>query len=136
MEAMKFTVKMIHEKEIVVGVNEGRTAEETLKALFASEEWHVYDAELVGVVVEKMEEYKENAECPGECETCPHLCPDIGACMIDEENYCDDCEYLCPKCGRCTIEDDGDCGEEECEKCHWCCPECGGCMHPEGKKQP
>lgn len=106
MKAIKLTVKLVHQKEIMVGVHEEKNVEEMFKTLLASENWDMSDAKLLGVMVEKT-----------------------------EESYCEGCEFLCSKCGKCMIAEESKCGDD-CEKCHWSCPECGGCMHPEGDKQP
>lgn len=134
MKAIKYELNIIHKKEVVVGAENGKVAEKILQTMIATgQDFNVLNAELLGVLVEKIDE----RTCPGGCENCPYFCPESEDCMIAEmENRCAECEYLCPKCGRCTLEDVGECGEEECKKCHWCCSECGACTHPEGEKQP
>lgn len=134
MKAIKYELKIIHKKEVVVGAENRQAAEEILQTMIATgQEFNVSNAELLGVLVEK----KDECTCPGACENCPYLCPESEECMMgDLKNRCAECEYLCPKCGSCTLVDDGECGDDECKKCHWRCSECGKCTHPEGEKQP
>ena len=133
MKALKCELKIIYKKEVVIGAENTKTAEEILQTMIATgQEFDVSDEEMIGVLVEK----KSECSCSEVCENCPYFCPENEDCMMEDmEKRCEDCEYLCPQCGKCTLEDHGECGEEECKKCFWCCPECGGCLHPEGVKK-
>lgn len=134
MIAIKYVLKIVHKKEIVLAsANRGRI-EETLKTMLQSEkEMDVSGDELIGIVVEEEDE----RSCPGKCKTCDYLCPNNEECMMDDlSDRCKACAYHCKKCGNCTIHNGGVCGDEDCDHCHWQCKECGCCTHPPGKKLP
>ncbi|MBS6194808.1 MAG: hypothetical protein KH828_04440 [Clostridiales bacterium] len=134
MKAIKYVLKIIHKKEIVLASIDRKRIEETLKTMLQSEkEMDVTGDELIGIVVEE----KDERDCPGACEGCEYFCPNEQDCMMDDlSDRCQECEYHCENCGGCTMLDCGECGEEVCEKCHWKCQECGSCTHPQGEKQP
>lgn len=134
MKAIKYELKMIHKKEIVLAADSRKMIEESLKTMLQAEkDLDVNGEELLGIVVEE----KDERDCPGACDGCPYYCPNEEECMMDDlENWCQECEAFCKKCGSCTMISCGECGDETCETCHWCCQECGSCTHPQGEKLP
>ena len=134
MKAIKYELKMIHKKEIVLAADSRKMIEESLKTMLQAEKnLDVTGEELRGSVVEE----KDERDCPGACDGCPYYCPNEEDCMMDDlENRCQECEAFCKKCGSCTIISCWECGDEMCETCHWRCQECGSCTHPQGEKLP
>lgn len=134
MKAIKYELKIIHKKEIVLAADNRKMIEESLKTMLqAEEDLDVTGDELLGIVVEE----KAERDCPGACDGCPYYCLKEEECMMDDlENRCQECESFCKKCGSCTMISCGECGDEACETCHWRCQECGSCTHPQGEKLP
>lgn len=101
MKAIKYELKIIHKKEIVLAADNRKMIEESLKTMLqAEEDLDVTEDELLGIVVEE----KVERDCPGACDGCPYYCPKEEECMMDDlENRCQECESFCKKCGSCTM---------------------------------
>ena len=86
MKAIKYELKMIHKKEIVLAADSRKMIEESLKTMLQAEkDLDVTGEELLGIVVEE----KDERDCPGACDGCPYYCPNEEDCMMDDlENRC------------------------------------------------
>ena len=72
MKAIKYELKMIHKKEIVLAADSRKMIEESLKTMLQAEkDLDVTGEELLGIVVEE----KDERDCPGACDGCPYYCP-------------------------------------------------------------
>lgn len=100
MKAIKYELKIIHKKEIVLAAGNRKMIEESLKTMLQAEkDLDVTGDELLGIVVEE----KDERECSGACDGCQYYCPKEEDCMMDDlDNRCQECESFCKKCGSCT----------------------------------
>lgn len=133
MKAVKYELKIIFKKEIMIGSRNRKMIEKALRDMIVSgQAMDVSNEELFAVLAEE----KGERDCPGNCDNCLYLCPNDGDCMMDDlADRCVECGYHCKMCGRCTLKEEGDCGQE-CIECGYCCPECSCCTHPIKEQQP
>ena len=101
MKTIRYELKIIHKKEIVVTVDDSQNTEEILRTMIALEpDFEMPNAKFLGILVQKVDEQT----CPEDCENCSYLCPESMECtMKDKENHCMNCEYRCPECGASSL---------------------------------
>lgn len=128
MKTIRYALRTIHKKELILTAKDRKTIEKMLELLLESEKASdEAGGELVGIAVEEEKEI----DCTGECEICEHFCPQMGECMAGESiDHCKTCEFHCKACGSCILFDGGTCSDADCEECQWICKTCGCCMFP------